>query len=104
MKLVINRDRYSILKNREEIILPRKQFEIIWLLCSVPGKVFSRQTLFEKIWGETSTSDPRTVDVHLASLRKRLGAEYFRTIKGIGYKVTVDKVDLIHSSDSFTNS
>jgi len=94
MKLVIDRDKYAVVKDKEEINLPRKQFEILWLLCSVPGKVFSRQTIFEKIWGQGCDSQDRTVDVHLASLRKKVGPELFRTIKGIGYKVTIDKVDL----------
>lgn len=94
MKLLIDREKYSVIKNKEEISLPRKQFEILWLLCSVPGKVFSRQTIFEKIWGQVSTSQDRTVDVHLSIMRKKVGPEFFKTIKGIGYKITTDKIEL----------
>jgi two-component system alkaline phosphatase synthesis response regulator PhoP len=100
MKLTIDKERYSIIVNMKEIILPRKQFEILWLLCSVPGKVFSRHAIFEKIWGKESTSDERTVDVHLANLRKTVGSEFFHTIKGIGFKVLIEKVEIKKSVDS----
>jgi two-component system alkaline phosphatase synthesis response regulator PhoP len=99
MKLLIDREKYSVIKNKEEISLPRKQFEILWLLCSVPGKVFSRQTIFEKIWGQVSTSQDRTVDVHLSIMRKKVGPEFFKTIKGIGYKITTDKIELKNIED-----
>lgn len=94
MKLLIDREKYTVTKNKEELSLPRKQFEILWLLCTVPGKVYSRQTIFENIWGKDCASHNRTVDVHLASLRKKVGSEVFKTIKGIGYKVTVDKLEI----------
>lgn len=94
MKLLIDREKYSVIKNKEEISLPRKQFEILWLLCSVPGKVFSRQTIFEKVWGHVSASQDRTVDVHLSIMRKKVGPEFFKTIKGIGFKITTDKIEL----------
>ncbi|NOU46007.1 MAG: winged helix-turn-helix transcriptional regulator [Bacteroidales bacterium] len=99
MKLQIDREKYSVMMNKEEINLPRKQFEILWLLCSVPGKVFSRQIIFEKIWGQGSVSQDRTVDVHLSSLRKKIGPEIIRTIKGIGYKITIDKIELKNTEE-----
>jgi two-component system alkaline phosphatase synthesis response regulator PhoP len=94
MKILIDREKYSVIKNKEEINLPRKQFEILWLLCSVPGKVYSRKVIFEKIWGGQSSSQDRTVDVHMSNLRKKIGPEVFKTIKGIGYKITTDKIEL----------
>ena len=94
MKIIIDREKYRVIKNDEEITLSRVEFEILWLLCGVPGKVFSRNKIFEKIWTENSLSNNRTVDVRFVSLRKKLGSEIFKTIKGVGYKITLEKSDI----------
>ena len=94
MSLTIDREKHLNVKDNEEIILTRKEFQILWLLCSVPGKVFSRQTIFQKIWGEKSKSNARTIDVHLVSIRKKLGDDIFRTIKGVGYAITIENITI----------
>ncbi len=94
MKIIIDREKYLVIKNGEEITLSRVEFEILWLLCFIPGKVFSRKHIFEKIWAENSLSNDRTVDVRFVSLRKKLGSEIFKTIKGVGYKTTLEKSDI----------
>ena len=94
MKLIIDRARHAVKTNGEEITLPRKEFEILWVLCSVPGKVFSRTAIFQRVWDTKSKSNERTVDVHLVNLRKKIGSEFFRTIKGVGYKITTEKIEI----------
>lgn len=92
MSLTIDLEKHLVIKDEEEIILSRKEFQILWLLCSVPGKVFSRKTIFENVWGAKSKSKERTVDVHLVNIRKKLGNDIFRTIKGVGYAITINKI------------
>jgi len=75
-----------IFKDGQPIELPRKEFEIIWLLASRPGRVFTREEIFDKIWGSDIIVGNRTIDVHIRKLRERLGEEYVKTVKGIGYK------------------
>jgi two-component system alkaline phosphatase synthesis response regulator PhoP len=94
MEIVIDREKYLVVKNGEEINLPKIEFEILWLLCSVPGKVFSRTKIFEKIWPEKSQSKDRTVDVRFVHLRKIMGSELFKTIKGVGYKIALKETDI----------
>ena len=84
--LVIDRQRVVIFKDGQPIELPRKEFEIIWLLASRPGRVFTREEIFDKIWGSDIIVGNRTIDVHIRKLRERLGEEYVKTVKGIGYK------------------
>ena len=84
--ILINRDEYKILKNQEEIVLPRKEFELLWLLASKPGKVFLREEIMEQVWGNEVVVGGRTIDVHIRKLREKIGEEYFKTIKGVGYK------------------
>lgn len=88
MNLTIDREKYVIIMDGKNIDLPKKEFEVVTLLCSVQGKVFSRKIIFDKIWGEDSDSKLRTVDVHIVALRKKLGESLIRTIKGVGYKIT----------------
>ena len=94
MKLIINRDKFLVKKGIAEIDLTKKEFEILWLLCSVPGKVFSRNVVFKKVWEQNSGSKIRTVDVHFVSLRKKIGHEFFKTIKGVGFKVTNANIEI----------
>ena len=89
--IIVDRERYLIIKDGEEIVLPRKEFEVVALLLEVPGKVFSRKQLSKKIWGFEVEKHSRTVDVHIHKLREKLGAEYIKTIKGIGYSMVNKK-------------
>ena len=82
----INREEYKIVKDNIEIVLPRKEFELFYLLASKPGKVFKREEILDKVWGNDVIVGGRTIDVHIRKLREKLGDEYIKTIKGIGYK------------------
>ena len=82
----INREEYLVRKNKTEIILPRKEFELLFLLASKPGKVFSRDEIMNKVWGSQVVVGDRTIDVHIRKLREKLGENYIKTTKGVGYK------------------
>ncbi len=84
--LVINRDEYKIILKGEEIILPRKEFELLSLLASKPGKVFKRDEILDKVWGNEVVVGGRTIDVHIRKLREKIGDKSFKTVKGVGYK------------------
>lgn len=84
--LVINRDEYKIVLKGEEIVLPRKEFELLSLLASKPGKVFKREDILDNVWGNEVVVGGRTIDVHIRKLREKLGDDYFKTVKGVGYK------------------
>ena len=84
-ELLINRDKYVIIKNGETIHLPRKEFELLALLASRPDHVFERDIILDKVWGTEIVVGDRTIDVHIRKLREKLGDEYIRTIKGVGY-------------------
>mgnify|MGYP000870732270 CR=1 FL=1 len=83
----INREEYKIIKDGEEIILPKKEFELLYLLASKPGKVFKREEILSKVWGDDVVVGGRTIDVHIRKLREKIGEELFKTIKGVGYKI-----------------
>lgn len=85
-RMVIDLDEYKVLLNKKEIILRRKEFELLALLASEPKKVFKRDEILEKVWGYDVIVGGRTIDVHIRKLREKLGDEYFETIKGVGYK------------------
>jgi two-component system alkaline phosphatase synthesis response regulator PhoP len=82
----IDRERYLILKDHEQINLPKKEFELIALLASKPGKVFTREDILKSVWGDDVVVGDRTIDVHIRKLREKLGDNYIRTIKGVGSK------------------
>jgi len=82
----INREEYKIVKDNIEIVLPRKEFELFYLLASKPGKVFKREEILDKVWGNDVIVGGRTIDVHIRKLREKIGDEFFKTIKGVGYK------------------
>ena len=82
----INREDYKIVKDNVEIILPRKEFELFHLLASKPGKVFKREEILDKVWGNEVIVGGRTIDVHIRKLREKIGEDLFKTIKGVGYK------------------
>ncbi len=85
----INREEYKIIKDDIEIILPRKEFELFYLLASKPGKVFKREEILDKVWGNEVIVGGRTIDVHIRKLREKIGEDLFKTIKGVGYKLEV---------------
>ncbi|MGZ4033388.1 MAG: response regulator transcription factor [Bacteroidia bacterium] len=87
--LTIDRERYLIFLDGEEIILPRKEFELLSLLSTSPRKVFTRKEISQLIWGYEIFSKNRTIDVHIRKLREKLGDKYIKTIKGIGYSLEI---------------
>lgn len=84
--LIINRDKYIIEKNGVVIHLPRKEFELLSLLASRPDYVFERDVILDKVWGTEIVVGDRTIDVHIRKLREKIGDNYIKTVKGIGYK------------------
>ena len=84
--LKIDRDRYVVIKDDEELNLPKKEFELLSLLISEPGKVFTRENILSSVWGEDVVVGDRTIDVHIRKLREKIGNHHIKTIKGVGYK------------------
>lgn len=82
----IDKEKYLVSKDGESIQLPKKEFELLVLLSSSPGRVFTRETILNTIWGNDVIVGDRTIDVHIRKLREKLGDDYFKTIKGVGYK------------------
>jgi len=82
----INREEYKVINNGKEIILPRKEFELLALLASKPDKVFKREVILDKVWGQEVVVGGRTIDVHIRKLREKIGDNHFKTVKGVGYK------------------
>lgn len=87
--ITINRDEYKIVQDGEEMALPRKEFELLSLLASKPGKVFKREDILDKVWGNEIVVGGRTIDVHIRKLREKIGDDMIKTIKGVGYKFVV---------------
>ncbi len=87
--LTIDRERYLIFLEGQEIVLPRKEFELLSLLSTTPRKVFTRKEISQLIWGYEIYAKNRTIDVHIRKLREKLGDKYIKTIKGIGYSLEV---------------
>ncbi len=84
--LKIDQEKYLVYKDGVEIVFPKKEFKLLTLLASKPGKVFTREYILEKVWGDDVVVGDRTIDVHIRKLREKLGDDYIKTIKGIGYK------------------
>jgi len=84
--LTINREEYKIIVDTQEMVLPRKEFELLSLLASKPGKVFKREDILDRVWGNDVVVGGRTIDVHIRKLREKVGEKKFKTIKGVGYK------------------
>ena len=82
----IDRERYLVIQDGKEINLPKKEFELLALLASKPGKVFTREVILDKVWGGDVVVGDRTIDVHIRKLREKLGEDFIKTVKGIGYK------------------
>jgi two-component system alkaline phosphatase synthesis response regulator PhoP len=83
--LFLDRERFLLLKEGQEIVLPKKEFELLELLTTKPGKVFTREEILGKVWGNETIVGERTIDVHIRKLREKIGDDYIRTIKGVGY-------------------
>ena len=82
----IDREKYLVYKEGQELSFPKKEFELLALLISKPGKVFTREVILESVWGGEVVVGDRTIDVHIRKLREKLGDHYIKTIKGVGYK------------------
>jgi two-component system alkaline phosphatase synthesis response regulator PhoP len=87
--IIINREEYKIVMQDQELVLPRKEFELFYLLASKPGKVFKREDILDKVWGSEVIVGGRTIDVHIRKLREKIGEDLFKTIKGVGYKFEI---------------
>jgi two-component system alkaline phosphatase synthesis response regulator PhoP len=90
-RIKIDRERFLIELDNTKMILPKKEFELLELLASKPGKVFNREQILSNVWGNETIVGERTIDVHIRKLREKLGDDYIRTIKGVGYTF-VDKI------------
>ncbi len=88
--LQINKDEYKVIHENNELVLPRKEFELLSLLTSRPGKVFKREDILHKVWGNEVVVGGRTIDVHIRKLREKIGEKHFKTIKGVGYKYVIE--------------
>lgn len=84
--LIIDRSSYKVIENNNDIFLPRKEFKLLFLLASEPGKVFKRNLILDSVWGKDVVVGDRTIDVHMRKLREKIGDHYFKTVKGVGYK------------------
>jgi len=84
--IIINREEYKVINKGHEIFLPRKEFELLALLASKPDKVFKREVILDKVWGQEVVVGGRTIDVHIRKLREKIGDDHFKTVKGVGYK------------------
>jgi len=90
-ELLINAEEYTVFKDDKEISLPRKEFELLYLLASKPGKVFKRIKIMEAVWGSDVIVGDRTIDVHIRKLREKIGNDFLKTVKGVGYKFVIEK-------------
>ncbi len=86
LDIKIDREKYLVYKDGKEFTFPKKEFELLALLISKPGKVFTREIILENVWGGEVIVGDRTIDVHIRKLREKLGNDYIKTIKGVGYK------------------
>ena len=84
--LVIDRESYLVYQNGEKVVLAKKEFELLYLLASKPGKVYTREAILKNIWEDSVVVTNRTIDVHIRKLREKLGENYVSTVKGVGYK------------------
>ena len=84
--IYMDRERFLVVKDGEDLVLPKKEFELLALLHSKPNKVFTREEIFSSIWGDNIIVGDRTIDVHIRKLREKIGDDFIKTIKGVGYK------------------
>jgi two-component system alkaline phosphatase synthesis response regulator PhoP len=88
---IIDKERYVVIIDEKEVSLPRKEFELLDLLTSKPNKVFTRQEIFSKVWGDSVIVGDRTIDVHIRKIREKLKLDSIKTVKGVGYKFESQK-------------
>jgi two-component system alkaline phosphatase synthesis response regulator PhoP len=88
-ELILNREKFQLMKSGVVVPLPKKEFELLALLVSKPGKVFLREEILERVWGGDVIVGDRTIDVHIRKLREKIGENYIKTIKGVGYKFDI---------------
>lgn len=88
--LIINLDEYKVILKDKKILFPRKEFKLLSLLASQPNKVFKREIILETVWGNDVVVGDRTIDVHIRKLREKIGVNYIKTIKGVGYKFVIN--------------
>jgi two-component system, OmpR family, alkaline phosphatase synthesis response regulator PhoP len=84
--ITIDREKYVVYREGEELSFPKKEFELLELLISRPGNVFTRDVILESVWGGNVVVGDRTIDVHIRKLREKLGDQCIKTVKGVGYK------------------
>ncbi len=84
--LIIDREKYIVIKDGEELVFPKKEFELLVLLITKPDRVFTRDEIFSAVWGDNVIVGDRTIDVHIRKLREKIGDDHIKTIKGVGYK------------------
>ena len=86
----IDREKYKVYMSDKVLNLPRKEFELLYLLATKPDKVFKREKIMETVWGSEVVVGDRTIDVHIRKLREKVGDKYFKTVKGVGYKFVIE--------------
>ena len=86
----IDREKYKVYISNNVLDLPRKEFELLYLLASKPDKVYKREKIMEAVWGSEVVVGDRTIDVHIRKLREKIGDKYFKTVKGVGYKFVIE--------------
>ena len=86
----IDREKYKVYMSDKVLNLPRKEFELLYLLAAKPDKVFKREKIMETVWGSEVVVGDRTIDVHIRKLREKVGDKYFKTVKGVGYKFVIE--------------
>ena len=86
----IDREKYKVYISNNVLNLPRKEFELLYLLASKPDKVYKREKIMETVWGSEVVVGDRTIDVHIRKLREKVGDKYFKTVKGVGYKFVIE--------------
>jgi len=89
--IVIDSEKYTVEVDNKQLNLPRKEFELLFLLASKPGKVFKREKIMESVWGTDVIVGDRTIDVHIRKLREKVGENFFKTIKGVGYQFVINE-------------
>lgn len=89
--LIINLEKHLVIEGEEELTLPNKEFKLLVLLASKPERVFTREEIYNSVWGSDVIVGDRTIDVHIRKLREKLGSQYIETVKGIGYKFIQSK-------------
>lgn len=88
--IILDREKYIVLKGDKKISLPKKEFELFALLVSKPGHVFTRDNILGTVWGNDVIVGDRTIDVHIRKLREKIGDDYIKTVKGVGYKLNIE--------------